>query len=501
MKIVFIYPNFYRAVKYKKKDNVRATPLPPLGPLALGSYLHAKGYDVKIIDMRLDCNDLDVVLEEVKDASLVGFSVMTLQVKDALKISEAIKQKYDVPIVWGDSHPSLFPKQIGEPVDFAVYREGEETILELIEALKHKTPFKDIKGLVYRNNGDIVMNPPRDYLDMDKLPAYNYDLIPMDYYVHGQVQYTFKEVRKVAIETSRGCPHRCAFCINVLQGRNWRMKSAERVLNEIKNLVSKYGVNHITIIDPNFFVNKERVKKICEGLIDLKISWDADCRADYFKQGFLDDDLLPLIKKSGCHRLIIGVESGSPIVLDMIKKDVSVENLLNCAKQCNKYGIIPLMSFMIGIPNETKKDIIMTLDLKKRMKKICPRMESGFAVFMPYPGGELYDFIVKEGLFKEPGTIREWAKEENLKLMDSENVNVPWNKKNEKYILNVHYYANLAYIMTRNQFFRMLRKNFIIAFGLLFFVLLARIRWQLNFYYIAFDRYLYYKAKKILRIL
>ncbi len=504
-KVVFIYPNFYRSVKYKIEGNVRATPLPPLGPLALASYIEKKGYEPKIIDMRLDCNDINLVLEETRDSILVCISAMTLQIKDALKICEAIKSENKVPIVFGDSHATLFAEQTcSDPlVDFVIVREGEEALLELLGALQGKTDFEHIGNLVYKKNSKVIINRLREYMDIENLPPYNYDLLQLDYYIQSQTQYEFRQVRKLAIETSRGCPHRCAFCINALVGRKWRAKSAEKVIGEIKHLVEKYKVEHITFIDPNCFVNAKRIREIAHGIINnrLNITWDGDCRVDYFTKGILDDETVALVKKSGCHRLIFGVESGSSITLELIKKDITINDVLECARICNNHNIIPLFSFMIGIPGEQREEIINTVKLMKQLRKICPKMESGMAVFMPYPGGELYSRITQERNFIEPKSLREWCKEDYLKSMDSENVSVSWNKNDEKYILDIHYYANLAYIMTKNQYKEMAKKNFIIASGLLFFVMLARMRWNMNFFSLAFDRRIYLFTKRVLNIL
>ena len=180
---------------------------------------------------------------------------------------------------------------------------------------------------------------------------------------------------------------------------------------------------------------------------------------------------------------------------------ITINDVLECARICNNHNIIPLFSFMIGIPGEQREEIINTVKLMKQLRKICPKMESGMAVFMPYPGGELYSRITQERNFIEPKSLREWCKEDYLKSMDSENVSVSWNKNDEKYILDIHYYANLAYIMTKNQYKEMAKKNFIIASGLLFFVMLARMRWNMNFFSLAFDRRIYLFTKRVLNIL
>ena len=132
----------------------------------------------------------------------------------------------------------------------------------------------------------------------------------------------------------------------------------------------KYGIKAIKFLESNFFVNKDRVRELCQAMIDekLDLKWTTDCRADYFSKQ-IDEDLLKLVKESGCVGLFIGIESGSPKILDLIKKDITREQAIKAAKMCRKYDIVPFFAFMMGFPGETRKDVMLTVDLMKKLRK------------------------------------------------------------------------------------------------------------------------------------
>ncbi|MBI4779108.1 radical SAM protein, partial [Candidatus Falkowbacteria bacterium] len=166
--------------------------------------------------------------------------------------------------------------------------------------------------------------------------------------------------------TSRGCPHRCTFCINAILKNNWRAREAEQVLEDLKIIKSKpyFAGKPLRFWDENFFVDLKRARAIINGMIDrnLTIPWETTVRAGYLKEGQIDDDFLAKLKQSGCYLLSFGAESGSPEILKKIKKDITPEEIINSAKMCLKHGIIPQYTFMIGLPGETKPDMLMTLN-------------------------------------------------------------------------------------------------------------------------------------------
>jgi radical SAM superfamily enzyme YgiQ (UPF0313 family) len=496
-KIVLIHPNFIPPFKYNKnKPYTTILSQPPMSLLCLAAVLEREGHQIKIIDCLVEDNVMNLIKRETKDAFLVGITAMTVQVKNAVKISEMIKKENDVPIVWGGCHATLFPEQTcrDKSVDFVVIGEGESTLLELVRALESGKSYKNIKGLVYEENGVVRINPLRDHLDIEKLPIPAYHLVDMLPYLKN-ISLIGKRERLAIIESSRGCPHRCAFCINVVaNNQEYRMKSPKKVLNEIEVMINKYNIDSIAFRDDNFFVNRNRVKAICEGMIKRKfnITWDASCRADYFRDGFLDDQLVSLMRKSGCVSLRIGAESGSQRMLDLMKKDLTPKQILHSAKMCDKYDIIPTYSFMVGLPHDKKEDMLITIKFIKKIKKICPTSNFGVGPFRPYPGGELYEVCVKSGAFKEPKTLRDWANDKYIKLYTSDIEELPWTE-NPEFAVNISHYANLADKRIKT----LAKKMSVIRSIHLFFVLLAKLRWRLEFFNLPYDKYIFQKLKNI----
>jgi len=229
-------------------------PILPMALLYIGTYLTEKGFKVNLIDSQVE--DVEQKLKEVIDDSLlIGFSVMTTHVYHALKLSDMIKSiNKDIPIVWGGVHPSLYPVQTisDKAVDYVVMEEGEETLLELINALQKKGDLSKIKGLVYKKDGKPIINQSRNYIDVNKITPPKWDLLDIEKYIYEYNLGGRKGGRTIAIQAGRGCVHRCAFCINTVLGkRRWRPLSAKNVLNEMKLVKEKYNIEHVSFNDDN----------------------------------------------------------------------------------------------------------------------------------------------------------------------------------------------------------------------------------------------------------
>lgn len=209
--------------------------------------------------------------------------------------------------------------------------------------------------------------------------------------------------RWITLNTSRGCPYRCAFCYNeVFSRRRWRGLSAFRVIEQINYMQSEFGASHINFLEDNFTVNRGRLIKICDTLIRQKtdIEWECESRV-----GSLDGDLLSKMKRAGCKTLGFGVESGSPRILELLRKDITVAEIIKTFDLCKKVGIYTDAYVMCGLPTETINDFNMTLTLLRKITyQHCDMM-----VFRPYPGTALHDLCVNNGLFSPPTSIDGWA--------------------------------------------------------------------------------------------
>lgn len=418
------------------------------GNLYIGTYLQEHGYSVKLFnfiigkDKKLSDKDLSELKEELKDCICVGFSVMTKQVPKSLELSKLIKElKPEVPIVWGGTHPFLFPEQTvsNELVDFVVIGEGEYPMLELVNTLKNKKDdFKNIKGLVFKKDKKIIINPRQGFFnDLDTLIP---DWSLVEDFVKKNISYFIfgGNYRYVEVHTGRGCPYDCTYCINtVLYGRHRKQRSVDSIIKEIKILMEKFNPTLIKMRDENFFLDKNFVIEFCDALKreNIKIKWSALCRVNYFDK--FDDKFLRMLKESGCISLGFGAESGSQNILNKLKKGITPKQTYKAAVKCVKYGIFPQFSFMIGLPGETKEDMLKTLKLVKKIKKISHSI--GFTeiqVLRPYPGGEVYQECLDYGLY-EPKTLEEWEDKAKAAFGYLDLETLPWIK--EKDVVEVIY--------------------------------------------------------------
>ncbi|GAG03753.1 unnamed protein product, partial [marine sediment metagenome] len=266
------------------------------------SYLHSKGYNVSIIDannFRRSKDFFDRIKTELDDALCAGLSVMSAQIPDALEIAKSIRAfNASLPLIWGGIHPTLYPGQTAQDslVDFVVKGEGEITTLELVEAIEGRRDFRQVKGIAFLPNSghEVVVNPDRELMDIEALPPIEWNLLEnvRNNGMAGIVGSTIYE-GGIPVQTSRGCPHHCAFCINTVLRSKYRYRQPASVLDDIKELVDS-GVNRIYFMDENFFVNRRRLTEILDGIEkhQLVFKWFANVRVDYFREDYITRGLL-----------------------------------------------------------------------------------------------------------------------------------------------------------------------------------------------------------------
>lgn len=468
-----------------------------VGLLCLGSYLAAKGFKVKIIDGARQKNYDKILLQAAREARVIGFSVMTTQVAEALSDAEKIKKiNSDAVIIFGGLHPTLFPEETAAHkfVDVAVFGEGEETLFEVLNIFKtspgngeFKNKLRDVLGIAFKDEGGkIVKIEKRPLLKMEELPLPDWDLEPRE---------ILENIDIIPMHTSRGCPHRCAFCINAITKNFWRARSPEKVIKDLKIIKSKdYFKNKpMRFWDENFFVDKKRAEKIVDMMIEenLNILWETTMRADYIKQDFISDEFLAKLKKSGCYLLSFGAESGSNEILKKIDKDIKREDIINSAKMCVKYKIIPQYSFMVGLPCETRKDINMTLSLIDMLVKVDSSVQIlGPQAFRPYPGGTLYKECLKAGWIA-PQKLEDWARLVKNELNYLTPKNFPW-LKNPELVESLEAYVRFGAHPIKSALGSTVKAH---KFIKLIFILLCKLRFKLKFFKWPFE---YYLAKKFI---
>ena len=402
MDVVLVQPRLW----LNRNPSRRATL--PKGLLAVATPLDLAGYRVKIVDQDTEPDWEQTLLDALASRPLcVGVTSMTgPQISWALRASKLVKLKSDIPVVWGGVHASLLPRQTLESpfVDAVVQGEGEETFLELVNALAAGRPLDQVRGVWYKENGQIRQNDARPLIDLGRQPPLSYHLVDLDKHM---VSALGRDC--LGFETSRGCPHSCAFCYNgSLRRKEWRGLSVDETLLRIRRLVRESGVRGLIFSDDNFFADPHRAYAILEEIVrqDLGIVWTAgDIRLDLLSQ--LDDDYLRLIVKSGCLSLVIGVESGSQKMVDIMRKGIDVSKAVEVNRRLAGYEIYPRYCFVVGVPGETQSDLAETTSLMLRLMNDNRKAAAGVNLYTPYPGTELLDRSLQHGLAM-PGTLEEW---------------------------------------------------------------------------------------------
>lgn len=384
-----------------------AYPVVPLGLLYLSWALIKNGYNPQILDMRIQ-NYTDL---KIDDFICVGITTLSgFPINYALEFAKFVRSKSpDIPIVWGGVHPTLLPEQTisNNYVDVVVRGEGELTFVELVDKYYKKESIENVKGITYKDNGNIINNPNREYMDLNTIDVeLPYHLLDLNKYP------MFKDTKNLQIHTSRGCPFRCRFCYNLnFNNRSYRYKTSEKVLDEIEYLINNFDIDTLTFTEDNFFANRKRVEEVCNGLLkrDLKVKWIAMCRFDTFAK--FDQEFCKLLEDSGCAHISFGGESGSDRILTLMQKDITIDSILKATENISRTNIKQVTSFMCGLPTETTDDLAQTFDLIDKITEMNPRGEVN-AIFMytPYPGTPLFDIVVEEHGFVPPQTLEEWSK-------------------------------------------------------------------------------------------
>ncbi len=386
--------------------------IPPWACIYLAKPLIESGHRVDIVDAVKDPQWRDTVKAVVHEHTLcAGVTVLTgACIDQALEFSGLVRQNSRCPIVWGGIHCTILPEQtiLSPLVDYVVAGDGELPFARLVAAFSSSS--RDpvtIPGVVSKAGETRISPAPRD--QPHKMPDGD-EMVPFGFFDYGPYvapNPLLGEERTLEIISSRGCPHRCAFCSSSRSG--WRPYGVADIVKTLERLKETLAIGGVFFIDENFFVNRKRVEELCRELIrsKLDLKWGSNIRVDYLS-GY-DDAFIQLLLESGCRLLEMGVESGSPEVLKRISKDVTVEQIKAVATKLRNFDLQVIMNFMYGFPGETVEQMLTTFQLILEIREVNPRIQiRGPSFYTPYPGTEMYDEAVRNG-FTPPASLEDWA--------------------------------------------------------------------------------------------
>lgn len=386
---------------------------PPLGALYIASAAR-KIAKVKVADVAsedIPSEALDDLIEDFAP-DIIGITMNTRQVLSAYSIVKRVKRlSPEVRIIVGGPHPSAMAEQTlkeCEEIDVAVVSEGEQTVVEILEAYENQRSLDDVKGIVFkRHDGSFVRQSAREPIeDLDTIAFPAYDLISLDSYFKRQST-RMKYHPSLAVMGSRGCPFRCLFCSNPVWRRKVRFRSPQNVANEIEWIHEKFHVREVYFHDDTFDLSPSWVLNLCSELerknLHQKIVWKAECRVN---RQLVSETILRRMRSAGCWLVTFGVESGNQKVLNYMNKEITLDEIYRAFRLAKEAGLKRGCFLTLGHVGETSETIADTIKLAK---KLGPDYYGGIQLLVPYPGSGLYDIWVKQ---VPPDKVRWWVRGE-----------------------------------------------------------------------------------------
>jgi radical SAM superfamily enzyme YgiQ (UPF0313 family) len=349
----------------------------------LAASLRASGHEVALVDGSAPRAPADIPARIAAFApDLVGLHLKTLHVQPAYALAAELARW---PLVAGGPHATVCPDEpFGHGFSYVVRGEGEETLVELADAVDGRRRVEDILGLSHAGPLGARHNPGRGFLrDLDGLapPMSALDLFDPSWYGAA------RPLSPSGLLSSRGCPAACTFCSNNVTGRRFRYRSPGSIVREIEYLQANYGLAAFSFFDDSFAVGHRRVGELCAALRGLKRRVHWSCTAH---PAHLDPPTLAAMKSAGCGGLDIGMESGDPATLVRIGKGVTVERVLDVLGWCRDLGLHAVVNLMFGWPDETDAELDATVEFMRRAAPLACAFNAR-GVLVPYPGTEIYD--------------------------------------------------------------------------------------------------------------
>ena len=407
----------------------------PLSVLALAAMLEGRE-EYEIVDGNVDPDPTATLLHLMakQKVDMVGVTVMPgPQMAAAIAPCRAIHEKHPgVPVVWGGYFPSIYPDAaLNAPyVTYVARGQGEQTLLELISALRGERGFDDIRGLSFRRaDGSHQHNPERVMESPNSFPWLPYHRLDPEKYLRP----SFFGRRTVAHQASIGCPFQCSFCgVISAFGSREKFEAPERTTAILRHLQACYGADAVQFYDMNFFLKEEHARELAERMVPLNMRWWCEARIDVLMR--YSDATLEAIRRAGCAMIFCGAESGSDWVLQQMKKGLTTAQTLAFVERIKRFGIIPELSFVIGNPHDPERDVRECVQFVRKVKTINPDTEIILYHYTPVPQrSTMYGDV---DTFEFPTTPEEWATEKWMNFTVRTDPDTPWMKTRTKELID-----------------------------------------------------------------
>ena len=424
----------------------------PLSVLSLAAVVD--GHEPwSLVDGNLVPDPASEIIARLSAASGDGLRLLAVtvmpgpQLSQAVPVCKAVRAALpEVAIVWGGYFPTQHADTVlrAPYVDFVIRSQGEQPLLQLIDAIQRGAPLEAVNSLSWTNSqGVIAHNVAGPLTPLDELPDLPYAHIPMERYL----QPTYLGRRTVAHHSSFGCPFSCSFCAVVaMSNRRWLAQSPARMERILRHLVDEYRVDAVMMHDMDFFISEVRVAEFCDRISPLGLKWWALGRIDTLMH--YTDATWQKMARSGLKMVFSGAESSSDAVLQTMNKGgKSAAHLaLDLARRMKSYGVVPEYSFVLGAPPDPLRDMAQTFEFIRQIKQVNPATEIVLYTYTPVPmEGKMLQEASRLG-FSFPTSLDQWASDEWRQVMMRRGEHIPWmdgtvrtQVRNFERVLNAYY--------------------------------------------------------------
>jgi anaerobic magnesium-protoporphyrin IX monomethyl ester cyclase len=336
---------------------------PPLSMAWVCAIAEKAGHDALLIDARTLRLTKEDVLDRLKawKPDMLGFMMTTYMFRETLEWAQFLKKNLKIPVIIGGYNLRVYPQEsvsVDGP-DFGCFNSAYDTLPRLLSELEGQRRFEDVPGLIYKENGQVLMTPYGNDPDFNDYPNPARHLLPNDLYA----EFTTERKNFTVMVTSKGCTNSCLFC--EAGHTPYNPRSPETVLREIEECYHKYNIREIDFFDYDFCIDRKRIETICDGMIKsrLDIAWACRTRVDY-----VDETLLRKMRAAGCTRIYFGIESGVQEILESLNKGINLQQIRDTIEATHGVGIKALGFFLVGSPGETQETFQQTVKFAKSLK-------------------------------------------------------------------------------------------------------------------------------------